>query len=291
MTLHRNETTSSGYVQQMCKTQTLQTIEVEKKHFHTLIQTDKPIYKLGDEVKFRVVVVDRDLKPYHMNNIEVKVSDPLNQIKFQFEELGGSYDEGLTEHFTLPSNSLIGTWKISVIVDNEEYQAFKEFSVQEFTLPQFSAHIKANNKHLLINDVLHLSFYAKYSLGNFVKGNAEVRIKSINNGQIIATRSFRNISGVQNIQFNIRDDLKATTTTKQDYEAELLFTEPESGVSNKAAVTFTVHANNNPKIQANHPEKFMPGLPFGLKVLVYDWKETMIKSSQDISIATKCYYV
>jgi len=49
---------------------------------------DKPIFKHVDTVKFRIIVVDRHLKPYHMNNIEIKISDPSTQISFQFDSSG-----------------------------------------------------------------------------------------------------------------------------------------------------------------------------------------------------------
>ena len=38
-------------------------INIEKKNNLIFIQTDKPLYKLGDSVKFRVIVVDLSLKP------------------------------------------------------------------------------------------------------------------------------------------------------------------------------------------------------------------------------------
>ncbi|CAG9810260.1 unnamed protein product [Chironomus riparius] len=289
MTLHRNETGASGQ-RQMCMTQTLQKIEAEKRQYYTFIQTDKPIYKPGDTVRFRVIVVDRDLRPYHMNNININVTDSLNRPIREFDDLGENFLGVFTNNFTLGQNTPLGIWKIRAVIDKiEQWETSKDFAVEKFTLPPFAAYITLKDKHLLTNSVLQLSFHAKYSFEDFVRGNAHLTITCTTNGEVVVSKPFSDISGIHNVKYKAHEELKAITTTKLDYLASVVFTDPESGISANKSIKFTVHADNSPKIQTNHPEKFMPGLPFGIKVFVFDWKETLILSTPErVKIKLEC---
>lgn len=281
MILHRNKTTSLE-TRQMCLTQNIQTIEASNELFYIFIQTDKPAYKPGEKVRLRVVVVDRDLKPFHVNNIAIKITDPLNQIIFNFDDAFDMYKGVFTNSFDLPENYSVGTWKISVVVDKlYEFETSKKFTVRNTKSPHFYAYINANDKQFLVNSVIKMSLFAKYSFGEFVRGNANLSIKCITNGITMATRSFENIFGIQDIQLSARDDLKAMMSSYLEYEAELVFTESGSDVSERKTIKFTVHDNDKSIIQVNHPEKFMPGLPFGVNVFVYDWKRSLIKNSNN----------
>jgi len=278
MTLHRNESTLSG-TRHMCMTQTLQNIEAEKKQFYTFIQTDKPIYIPGDTVRFRVVVVDRDLKPYHMNNIKINVVDSLNHTIKEFNDLGENFIGVFTGNFNLSTNVSVGIWKIRVVIDLlQQWETYKEFAVQKLTLPPFALHLTAK-KHLFPSSTLKLSYFAKNQGGDFVTGNAELMIKCLKTGQIVISQLFPNVTGIQNANFKAQDDLKATSGEKLDYEVTLTFTEPESGIKLSETLTFTVHPNWEPKIRVNYPEKIIPGLPFHLKAYVYDWKDSLITKS------------
>ncbi|XP_070504791.1 thioester-containing protein 1 allele S3-like [Chironomus tepperi] len=289
MTLHRNETGSTGQ-RHMCMTQTLQEIEAEKKNFYTFIQTDKPIYKPGDDVRFRIIVVDRDLKPYHMNNININVTDSLNRPIKVFDDLGESYLGVFTQNFSLSGNTPLGIWKIRAVIDKmEQWETSKEFAVSKYTLPPFAAYIQLKDQHLLTNSILKLSFYAKYSFEDFVRGNAQLTITCTTNGQVVVSKTFNDIANIHTVKYKAQDDLKANTTTKLDYTAAVVFTDSESGISANKSIKFTVHADNGPKIEPNHPAKFMPGLPFGIKVSVYDWNGTLIESTPErVVIKLEC---
>lgn len=56
------------------------TLTLQTKTKSTFIQTDKAMYKPGDKVQFRVIVVDRDLNPAKIKNMDIfiKVSALMN---------------------------------------------------------------------------------------------------------------------------------------------------------------------------------------------------------------------
>jgi len=274
MTLHRNESTSAG-TRQMCMTQTLQEIEAQKRHFYTFIQTDKPIYKPGDTVRFRVVVVDRDLRPYHMNSIKINVTDSLNRPIKQFDDFGSGV---FTGNFNLSTNVSVGIWKIHAVIDRyEHYEKYKEFAVEK--LKPFKIFIDLKNNHLLTNSTLDLTFFARKSPQIFINGNVQLNIKCLTSNQLILTKYFSNISSIMNVKYKVKEELKAITNSKYDYEAEITFTELQSGISLTKSAKFTVHSNKKHNIKSIHPEKFIPRLPFEIRFQIFDWKQSLIKSS------------
>lgn len=192
MTLHRNETTASEQ-RQMCMTQTLQ-IEAEKRQFYAFIETDKPIYNPEDTVNYRIVVIDKDLKPYHMNNINVDIIDSSNQKIHNPNDFNYEYIGIIKGNFILSQNVSFGTWKFQVVVDMlHQYSTHKEFIVQERKSQPISAHL-------------------------------------------------------------IQPNLKT-------------------------------------RIDITHTQTFIPGFPYTIEVYVYDWKDSLVKSSQEfVRISYNIYF-
>jgi len=285
VTIHRNMTTPSGIVPK-CITRKIHQIKAIKKMYYTFIQIDKPIYKPGDLVQFRIIVVDRDMKPFHFNNINVLISDPLSRTIKEFVDPEEMYIGVFTSNFTLSSSTPLGIWTVRVIIDGQnEYETNKQFAVEKFTLPPFSVHISTEEQHFLTNAKIPFSFYAMYSYGNYVYGNAKLTIHDTQNNHVYITKSYENIVDTYSIGLSIRDDLRITTDRKLELEATIVFTEPESGISANATTKFYIHVNQEMKIRPVHPQKFKPDLPFHIKVFTFDWRDKeVLKHHEKVSI-------
>ena len=281
MTLHRNETRAGG-VRAKCITKTLQTIEAVNKMYYTFIQTDKPIYKPGDLVRFRVIVVDRDLKPFHFNNINVYVSDPLSRTIKEFVDPGEMYIGVFTSNFTLSSRLPLGIWKLRVVIDfMNQYETYKTFAVERFVLPPFSVHITTNEANYLTSDKIRFTISAQYSFGDYVRGNAHLIVRDVNTNHVYYSNSFPNIHGSFPVGLRVQDDLGIETQNKVELAAVVIFTEPESGISANETTKIKVHANNEKKIIPKHSDKYMPGLPFHVKVFTFDWNDKILETHVD----------
>lgn len=65
---------------------------IPKKH-SVFIQTDKPVYKAGDDVLYRILVLNSEMKPATFENIEIEIFDgngnkmalPLDNNKVQVQ--------------------------------------------------------------------------------------------------------------------------------------------------------------------------------------------------------------
>jgi len=267
-----------------CVSHTIQEIDSVKDQFYTFIQTDKPIYKPGDEVKFRVLMLDKDLKPYHINNINVNITDPLERIITTFEDPGSAFAGVFNQTFKISPVTALGIWKIRIIIDKKpQFLTVKTFNVQKYTLPPFAAHIEVNEKHVMTNFKLELKIYGKYSFGDYVPGDAQLIIREAgyDKTKVYFNQTFRGVSGVTVKHFKPYDDLKIITSTEKEIEAEVIFTEAESGIVDSSKVRFTVHGSAEKKLIVERQEKFMAGLPFGIKVRVMDWNHKIIKKSSD----------
>ncbi|XP_070504780.1 murinoglobulin-1-like [Chironomus tepperi] len=276
MTLHVDEPIDKNQVASICSTKSLK-IKIDNREHVTFIQTDKPIYKPGDEVKVKILVVDRDIKPFHMNNIDVDIIDPLNRTIAHFDDLDDE-NLGVVEfRFSLGTQTVLGDWTIQVKIDrSQRIKAVKSFSVQKFVLPSFEVFVDIPDQHVLASSQVTVSFYAKYPFGEFVTGNAELSIIGVNSKKVYLQNNFTNVDGVQKLSYKLQKDLSISNNTETEFEAVVTFTEPESKLSYKKSTNFYVHTGKRHKIVAKHPEKFLAGQAFTIKIIITDWKDQRI---------------
>lgn len=101
-------------------------LKVESKNVSIFIQTDKAIYKPGETIKYRVLVLNAQLKPVTLSNdlLNVYITDPeKNRIKHWLNEkpTKGVF-AGEMELSELP---VLGQWIITAKVGNEVILKFK----------------------------------------------------------------------------------------------------------------------------------------------------------------------
>lgn len=155
-------------------------IVVERKNNLIFVQTDKPLYKLGDSVKFRVIVVDVALKPSFVP-LDVKIYDPqrnLIQQHLQVNQPNGSSDLQagfFAGEIQLASEAPLGEWSIE-ITSAEQDPTRKIFSVEEYVLPRFDVKIKAPAYIIALQDSFEVTITSNYTFGQPVKGQAMIQV-------------------------------------------------------------------------------------------------------------------
>uniref|UniRef100_A0A670ZKS9 Macroglobulin domain-containing protein n=1 Tax=Pseudonaja textilis TaxID=8673 RepID=A0A670ZKS9_PSETE len=114
-------------------------VRIEKPKHLVFIQADKTIYRAGQEVKFRIISMDKDLHPMKE---EVNLCDPKNNRVFQWSDVETPL--GIIERsYSLSSNPRLGTYKVVVENDSEKVADYS-FEVDEYgkkgrsNLPFFS---------------------------------------------------------------------------------------------------------------------------------------------------------
>ncbi|KAM9003740.1 CD109 antigen [Sarcophilus harrisii] len=139
----------------------------ETKRLSVFIQTDKFLYKPNQEVKFRVVTLYSDLKPYK-TSADILIKDPKSNLIQQWLDEEGNLGV-ISKTFQLTSNPILGDWSIQARVNGQTY--YQSFQVLEYVLPKFEVTLQTPLYHSLNYKNLNGTVTAKYTYGKPVKGD------------------------------------------------------------------------------------------------------------------------
>ncbi|XP_059165523.1 alpha-1-macroglobulin-like isoform X2 [Physella acuta] len=144
----------------------------------TLVQTDKPVYKPGQKVMFRVFTLMSDLKARVGKIKSIYISDPNDIRVKQFADVD---HKGISSfEFELAAEAKLGKWKIEVNVDqfeeNNNRGSLLYFTVEEYVLPRFEVVITPPSYLLITDETIQGKVCAKYTYGKPVKGLLELRV-------------------------------------------------------------------------------------------------------------------
>ncbi|XP_040205894.1 CD109 antigen-like [Rana temporaria] len=146
---------------------------IQRSIFSVFTQTDKITYRPGETVKFRVVAVDYDLRPYN-GQVDIIIMDSNENIihqwlNFQLYLGVASLELGLGKFSTL------GSWKIKVETKNSSNIEY--FVVDEEVLPKFDVTMKVPSVYIDPQQPgISGTVTAKYAYGKPVAGNVTVSL-------------------------------------------------------------------------------------------------------------------
>ncbi|CAM4443241.1 unnamed protein product [Caretta caretta] len=137
----------------------------------TFIQTDKPIYKPGQTVKFRIVTLNEDFIPLNDTYPLVFLQDPNNNRIGQWLDVAPQ--EGIADlYFQLAAEPPLGMYIISVA--NEK--AHSSFSVEEYVLPKFEVVFEEPTQIYALDKTFLLRMCGRYTYGKGVQGKIQVSL-------------------------------------------------------------------------------------------------------------------
>lgn len=232
--LYLKITSKSGFLKDVFKVP----VNIEKnKNADVIISLDKGIYKPGDEVLYRALVIsDRDNNPIE-DEIIISIYDGNNNRVYYEKAKTSEY--GITAgKFNLADEVNSGTYKIVVDIGTKEVT--KNFTVNPYIVPKYEAEIISDKENYLIGEDANLTVKAKYFFGEPVT-NASVtliidgkEIKGLTNEQGEFSTTYKIEKDEQiNLTFEIVDSSnyfvqgnKTIYGTTDKYEIEIL---PEYG--------------------------------------------------------------
>ncbi|NWR97756.1 A2ML1 protein, partial [Motacilla alba] len=130
------------------------------------IQTDKAVYKPGQEVKFRVVSLDKDLTPSSQKLPLVLLKDPSGNHIAQWRDLAPR--QGIVDlSLPLASEPALGTYTISV--EGKSHS----FSVEEYVLPKFEVTIHLPSVLWEEDEKFPVEICGRYTYGKPVQGQVQ----------------------------------------------------------------------------------------------------------------------
>uniref|UniRef100_A0A452U7X1 CD109 antigen n=1 Tax=Ursus maritimus TaxID=29073 RepID=A0A452U7X1_URSMA len=174
-------------------------LSFETKRVTVFIQTDKSLYKPKQEVKFRIVTLFSDFKPYK-TSLNILIKDPKSNLIQQW--LSEQSDLGVvSKTFQLSSHPILGDWSIQVQVNDQTY--YQSFQVSEYVLPKFEVTLQTPLYCSLNSRSLNGTVIAKYTYGKPVKGDVTLTFLPLSfwGMKKNITKNFK-INGSTNFSFN-----------------------------------------------------------------------------------------
>ncbi|KAM7114384.1 pregnancy zone protein-like [Molossus nigricans] len=167
---------------------TRKTIHLLKAESLVFVQTDKPIYKPGQTVRFRIVSVDVSFHPLNEMFPVVYIENPKRNRIFQWERL--TLQGGLNQlSFPLSVDPTLGHYK--VIVQKESGKKIEHsFEVKEYVLPEFEVQLKMPKTISILEETFEVSACGIYTYGKPVPGLVTINVcrKYLQNANICNKR-------------------------------------------------------------------------------------------------------
>ncbi len=134
------------------------------------LETDKPVYKPGQTVNMRVLLLDPELNPV-AGQVLVEAQDAKG-IKI-YRESTSADDYGMaTLELPLSNEPNLGVWKLTAYSGNRKTQV--DIRVEEYVLPKYDVNVSLPKSWVLANEPVHGSVSSEYSFGRPVKGEATI---------------------------------------------------------------------------------------------------------------------
>uniref|UniRef100_A0A8C3TWX6 Alpha-2-macroglobulin n=1 Tax=Catharus ustulatus TaxID=91951 RepID=A0A8C3TWX6_CATUS len=136
------------------------------------IQTDKPIYKPGQTVLFRIVSLDEEFRP--VNEMVSMTLDPKKNRLYQWTNV--ELEMGFIQlFFNLTSEPIQGTY--TVVAQKASGKIVqRSFSVEEYVLPKFEVTVKMPKMISILDEELKVTVCGLYTFGKPVPGLVSFRV-------------------------------------------------------------------------------------------------------------------
>ncbi|KAI5934105.1 Ovostatin2 [Manis javanica] len=140
----------------------------------TFVQTDKPIYKPGENVQVRIVTLDTKFKPVEDLYPLITLQDPQNNRVFQWQNVT-SFQNITQLSFQLIAEPSLGDYFIAVQRTSGKTMTH-QFTVNRDVLPKFEVKVNAPQTITISDEEFQVDACAKYTFGQPVQGKAQIRV-------------------------------------------------------------------------------------------------------------------
>ncbi len=134
------------------------------------LETDKPVYKPGQTVNIRALLLDPELKPVE-GHVVVEAQDAKGIKVFRQSTNADAYGMATLE-LPLSNEPNLGVWKLKAFSGDREAQV--DVRVEEYVLPKYDVDVKLPRSWILANEPIEGTVSSEYSFGRPVKGEATI---------------------------------------------------------------------------------------------------------------------
>nr|XP_012138167.1 PREDICTED: murinoglobulin-1-like [Megachile rotundata] len=151
-------------------------VEIVWNSLLAFVETDKRVYKSGQDVNIRILMLKNDLKPWKKPISKVWIENPSGIRVVQWSNV--STENGMAQlKFPLSMEPSLGTWSIVVdkYADFEIYER-TQFEVNKYVLPRFQIAVTSPSYVLADTENVTWNICVRYSYGKPVKGTLLLKL-------------------------------------------------------------------------------------------------------------------
>lgn len=234
------------------------------------IQLDKPVYKPGDVLRFRVVVVDEHTRPAtNVKYVSVTLLDPRGNMVSRWP-YGMLYKGVFESSVQLASAPELGSW--TLMVGSGSNQVSKQIELKEYVLPKFS--IKVHPAELLIvkEKRVKLDVATTFTSGNPVEGTliVDLFLNDVNKRKPDHTYT-GHIKAQSFVEFKLKDELEVDGDSDVTHVfARVSVVEIFSNKQETIIESIPVYRNKHAISVIPSEPMFEPGKLFTLLIMIKD---------------------
>lgn len=266
--VYRKSQSSSCYSQQITVSNEIDEV--------IMIQTDKPIYRPAELVRYQIIAMNGNTKPVKLEKVQVEILDGKGKSvsieetkRIQWGKYGFFQNE-----FKLAEEPNLGDWTIKVKINNETFVTTQTFSLKQYSLPPFKVVVETNPRVSFYEKFINFNINAKYSFDKFVKGKAKINAKVYSESD--SKKILANFENVENIQgeknafkIDLKHDLKINFITMNlilvlDVELE----EENTNVTARAHRNVLIFPRGKHVIHLKKPQHLRPGFSYSIDAFV-----------------------
>ncbi|MBI4286544.1 MAG: alpha-2-macroglobulin [Chloroflexi bacterium] len=142
-----------------------------ENNFLVFLETDKPIYKPGQTIHIRAMLLDAELKPVS-EAVTIEALDAKGIKIFRSETRTDEFGmAGLDLPISNEPN--LGTWKLTALSGKAKTQL--DVKVEKYVLPKYEVKLDLAKDWFLVNEAIPGKVAAEYSFGKPVQGELEIK--------------------------------------------------------------------------------------------------------------------
>ncbi|XP_018528014.1 complement C3 isoform X2 [Lates calcarifer] len=243
---------------------------------HIFIQTDKPIYKPGDTVRFRAFMSSPSFKALD-SSVTIDIQNPDGVVVKQISRRRAA-DGVVTDTFPLSEMVNEGTWMMTAKFDHWKQNTFtSQFEVKKYVLPAFNVTLTLRKSYLDVEDrELVVEISARYLYREPVQGTAYV-VFGVNINKMMRRLPVVHVSnlvdGVAVVRLSM-EEIKRVYPNIRDFWGDSVYVKAsvltKSGGDLVEAILTGIKVVKSPYVVSfkDIPKYFKPGLPFEFTVQV-----------------------
>lgn len=243
-----------------------------------MIQTDKPVYRPGELVRYQVMAMDGTTKPIKLESIDVEVYDGdeklVSSSKRDSKSIQWSKYGFYEAEIALAEEPNLGVFTIKVRVNEQRLETSSTFRVERYSLPPFKVFIETNPRVSIKEREITFKVFAKYSFDKFVKGKAKVtaRVFSESNPKVELSKYEKSEDiqgGDTEMTIKFREDLQIRVAALNlIVTLDVEFDEENTEITAIASNQVLVFPGGKHIITLRKQQNLRPGFPYKIDVFV-----------------------